>query len=214
MNTTATIPPQWKQEDEQNAAHYARLFSEHGDSHKSMDWNSRASQERRFQVLADIGSLEGKSILDIGCGLGDLYGWLNSKGISIKYTGWDITPSMVEHSSGKYPEAAFRVCNFIDVKDAVESFDYVFASGIFTFRQEAPKLYFQTALQKLFAMSRIGIGVNTLSTWSTKPDEGEFFCDPAEALNFARTLTSRVILRHDYHPGDFTLYLLKADVKV
>jgi hypothetical protein len=36
-----------------------------------------------------------------------------------------------------------------------------------------------------------------------------FFFRPETIINFCRFIGSRFILRHDYHPGDFTVYLLK-----
>jgi hypothetical protein len=39
-------------------------------------WKSQQTQEARFNALLAIGNLKGKSILDLGCGLGCLYGYL------------------------------------------------------------------------------------------------------------------------------------------
>ena len=37
-----------------------------------------------------------ETVLDVGCGLGDFYRWLNTKHNNINYTGIDITTSMID----------------------------------------------------------------------------------------------------------------------
>jgi hypothetical protein len=60
----------------------------------------------------------------------------------------------------------------------------------------------------MFALCRKGIAFNCLSTWGAADDGGsEYREDPLRCLAFCRTLSPYVVLRHDYHPGDFTLYL-------
>ena len=55
-------------------------------------WRSRQNQEVRFETLASIGDLRGKSILDAGCGLGCFYGYLKDRGWEGQYTGFDLLP--------------------------------------------------------------------------------------------------------------------------
>jgi len=52
---------------------YSRLVEEYGDDPRSSHWTNIDSQLFRFNQLCKIANLNGKSILDIGCGIGDLY---------------------------------------------------------------------------------------------------------------------------------------------
>jgi SAM-dependent methyltransferase len=148
-------------------------------------------------------------VLDVGCGLGDFYGWQKRHGLGIEYLGLDLTPGMVTAARARYPGGDFRVGNVL--AEDVGRFDFVVASGIFYLRQHEPVQFLQCMAARLFAIARLGAAFNTLSTWSPRPEPGEFYADPARTLEFCRTLSSRVVLRHDYHPGDFTIYLRKTD---
>ena len=56
--------------------HYEPRLDRETEPYRILDWASPQSQEARFQVLADEVPLAGKTLLDVGCGLGDLYGFL------------------------------------------------------------------------------------------------------------------------------------------
>ncbi len=49
----------------------------HGYHPNALYWSTKEMQELRFKVLADIGIQSGDSVLDVGCGFGDLLGYLN-----------------------------------------------------------------------------------------------------------------------------------------
>lgn len=60
---------------------YAKRLTEFGYDPKTLGWNSGKQQER-FQVLTSFVPPEAcGSVLDVGCGFGDLYGFLLRKGI-------------------------------------------------------------------------------------------------------------------------------------
>lgn len=78
-------------------AHFNRIYQRYGeDDVRSLSWGSDNSQQERFRVLAEIADLEGCSILDAGCGLGDLYRFLKKKVIDFQYTGYDLNANMVK----------------------------------------------------------------------------------------------------------------------
>jgi 2-polyprenyl-3-methyl-5-hydroxy-6-metoxy-1,4-benzoquinol methylase len=62
---------------------YGRHLRDFGDSPQAVRWTPEG-QIRRYETLLSItGDLSGKTILDFGCGKGDLFGFLKDKGISI-----------------------------------------------------------------------------------------------------------------------------------
>jgi len=65
-------------------AFFAGEFEKFGYSYESLNWESQISQYARFEVLLSIGEFEGKKLLDVGCGLGDLlkYIKLNKKKVA------------------------------------------------------------------------------------------------------------------------------------
>lgn len=189
------------------------VFSEslrrHGQDYRALNWGSREGQENRFRVLCEIGLADGDSLLDVGCGLGDLHAYLCRRGIAAGYSGLDITPDMVASASRRFPEVQFRCGGLLeDFEAPADGFDYVFASGIFYLREERPFEHLQASVARMFALARKGVAFNCLSRWGDANDGGsEYREDPLRCLEFCRSLTPWVVLRHDYHPGDFTLYL-------
>jgi SAM-dependent methyltransferase len=181
----------------------------HGQDYRALNWGSREGQENRFRILCEIGLANGDSLLDVGCGLGDLYAYLRLQGVAAEYSGLDITPDMIASASRRFREVPFRCGSLLDGFEAPSGgFDYVFASGIFYLREERPFEHLQASVARMFALARKGVAFNCLSAWS-EAEGGEYREDPLRCLAFCRSLTPWVVLRHDYHPGDFTVYLRK-----
>lgn len=198
----------WRKDDERNINYYTNLITKYGIDVRALDWGSCESQQLRFTILSQIGNLNGRILLDIGCGLGDFYGWLKKSGIIMEYTGIDITPKMIEIARQRFPEARFDIVNLLE-KNEIGSFDFVFASGIFAHRQTDSLLVFKTMITKMFAICRKGVAFNSLSNWADNKEGNEFHADPLETIAFCHTLTPWVVFRHDYHPRDFTIYMYK-----
>ena len=98
------------------------------------DINALASgtEERRrirFQVLCEVGLTPGCSVLDLGCGFGDFYGYLRGRGISVQYVGYDINPNLIAVAKQIYPDAEFYVKD-IQI-DSFDQFDYIVSTSAF-----------------------------------------------------------------------------------
>ena len=184
---------------------HVRLF---GNDWRALGWYSRHTQFKRFAVLCEIGELSQCRILDVGCGLGDLYGYLRGEGIKIDYTGYDLLPEMVERAQRRYPEARFLVRDVLQEWDE-EPFDYILSSGAFNIDFGSNASAIQQLLRIMIQHSRRGVAINFLSTKDTAQDPIFYHYDPQVWLNYSRTLCSRVELREDYLPNDFTLYLYR-----
>jgi SAM-dependent methyltransferase len=199
----------WRDDNERNIQLYGELVRKYGSDVRSLGWSSRESQARRFAVFAEIGNLKGASVLDVGCGLGDLYGWMRKKRLDVRYTGIDVTPGMVKLARQQFPAVQFRVQELLDVSLRIAKHDYVLSSGIFTHRNRASFKFLTAAIERMFELSKLAVGFNCLSAWAETKEPGEFHADPLKVLSFCRKLTPRVVLRHDYHPRDFTVYLYR-----
>ncbi|MBT3362553.1 MAG: class I SAM-dependent methyltransferase [Chloroflexi bacterium] len=177
----------------------------------SLGWGNTESQKVRFSIMSGIGDLNNKSILDIGCGFGDFFGFLGHNGIKPKkYLGIDLNPEMVNRSRRNYPDATFEVADILE-DDVDWSFDFVIASGIFAL--EAPNWaeIVERTLLKMHKISKIGFGVNFLSTYTTGDKQSEsHFANPSEILSLVSSnISTNVVLKHDYRPNDFTIYVYK-----
>ena len=192
--------------------YYNKTINKYKKGTKVVGWGSKKSQQIRFQILSEIGNLNGKSVLDVGCGLGDLYRFLekNKKIRLKKYVGIDINPLMIAEAMKRYPGIEFRVVDLLK-NNFKESFDYVLASGLFGIKIPNWEKVSYKLLGKLYKISKIGVGVNFLSTLTPfKKDKMSYRTDPAEILNFIyNDINQKFVLRHDYKPNDFTIYIYK-----
>lgn len=192
--------------------HHSELLARFGpDDPRVLAWNSRESQESRFNVLVQVGDLANASVLDVGCGLGDLWGHLRRRNLGVRdYLGIDINSEMVEAASEKYPEARFEVRDLLEHPLPAGKFDYVFASGIFNMViPNWEEITFRT-LERMYFVSRRATAVNFLSKLSGNNNPAARYSLPSEVLTFVeRELSARFALRHDYRTNDFTLFIYR-----
>jgi ubiquinone/menaquinone biosynthesis C-methylase UbiE len=190
---------------------YRKLFLEYGYSYKSLNWGSQAAQNLRFKVLSEVADLNGKRILDVGCGLGDFAVWLSANRITVDYTGLDLTSELIQQARESHPSLNFQTGSILDKSIfSDQHFDYVFASGIFYSYNLSGFDWMKKAINRMWELSREGVAFNSLSSWTAQQEAGEFYADPLATLDYCRQFSSRTVLRHDYHPRDFTIFLLKV----
>jgi len=172
---------------------------------RGLGWRNAHSQQERFSILADIGDLRNASVLDEGCGVGDLYAFLVERFPAIHYTGVDINPEAIAAAQQKYPETTFICADFSEYEG--EFFDYVFSSGALTFRIDDHERVYKEHIRKMYSLARIGVAFNVLDANTiTESDEYAGY-HPTELFAFCQAITPKLTLRHDYSPEDFTLYL-------
>ncbi len=134
-----------------------------GDRPEALRWTPHG-QLKRYQMLADIAppeELDNSTVLDYGCGTGDLYRFLKRRDINVKYTGVDINENFIALAAKKYPECAFRVMNADD--DEFEGFyDYIFICGVFNLNVPGVDQDLKNALTALFRHCNAKAGSTTL----------------------------------------------------
>jgi SAM-dependent methyltransferase len=170
-------------------------------------WGLPGGQEERFRVLTAIADLNSTSILDVGCGFGDLYGYIEKCRTPVLYTGIDINSRSITLAREKYPGAHFEVADFEEY--AGESVDYVLSSGALTFKIENHHDIYLGFIRKMFHLSRRGCAFNMLKRGEHVDDATYATYDPMEIYTFCLGLTSKLVLRQDYLAHDFTMYLYR-----
>ena len=185
---------------------YDGLIEEHGlYNYKALSWSSERSKDIRLEVLCGVGDMEGRSLVDVGCGFGDLYGFLQERYGRFTYTGIDINPAIIEAAQKKYPGVDFEVADFGEF--AGEGYDYVFASGALSFKvPDYKKLYFGY-IKKMFALSRVAAAFNMLDKKHHIDDDLFATYTVPEVYEFCSALSGKIIIRQDYLKRDFTFYL-------
>lgn len=199
-----------------NAAHYDRLFREHGDTPGAAQWSDETTQDRRLRVLCEVADLKNATILDFGCGTGRLYQLLAAEGFTGSYTGYDVAPELIDAAQKKFPAARFE-CRDVFAEGVGGEFDYALISGVFNNRHSGSNDYIHEILRILFSKVRQGIAFNALSTYVDYFDEHLNYLDPAAIFDFCKTeLSPCAVLRHDYLlkegviPYEFSVYVYKT----
>lgn len=187
---------------------YNQSFAEFGNDARSVHWSGKVSQDARFEVLINIAPLAGMSILDVGCGLGDLYKFLITKKIPIDYFGIDIVPNFIARSQERFPDARFEL---MDASLITETYDYILASGAFSLTTADSKNYYFSIIRNLFKHAKYGFAFNMLNADTHQSNETYFAYNMDEVERYCKTLTSKVTIISGYLPQDFTVYMYKEE---
>ncbi|GAB4435517.1 MAG: class I SAM-dependent methyltransferase [Anaerolineae bacterium] len=182
---------------------YRRLAGQPDDARR-VGWPARWVQWLAFEMLVGIADLRGADVLDVGCGLGDLYAFLAARGGVGAYRGVDLAPDLVAAAQARHPGASFAVVDIL-VSD-LEPADYVLASALFDARTPNSPAVLRAVLRRLFALARCGLAWNIFLE-PTAPDQ---YSEPLGTLTaFCAGLTPYLTVRTDYNLNHATFYLYR-----
>lgn len=202
---------------------HQHAIQERGYQATALFWSSQSVQEKRFDVLMDYIRFHsepetGKSItlLDVGCGFGDLSAYLKTAGFQVAYTGIDVSPDMVQAGQFKHQDIRLLHGELFDFDWAEASFDWVVCSGAMNEVVDPHGLegeYAQAMIQKMYTLSRKGVVFNLLNAaheWTNSRSDLQSF-EPQAIMDFCEKFATQVSVRQDYLPNDFTVCLTKMD---
>lgn len=176
---------------------------------KALGWKGAESQIRRFEVLAGVDDLSGCSVLDLGCGYGDLKPFLDQGFTDVAYIGVDQMHEFVREAAkrhGRCRNTRFFLGDFTTM--ALPRVDYVLASGAFGYLSE-DSCFPGNMIRRIYQTAEKGVAFNML--------DAEFFPPHAllkghnreKVVSFCRELTLNCKLITGYLEDDFTLFLYK-----
>lgn len=191
---------------------YVERLQRFGYDPRTLGWHA-GKQAERFAVLTsftDLGAID--SVLDVGCGFGDLYGFLQSAGFHGRYVGIDFVPELIETGCARLPGADLRVAD-LSVFETDERFGLVVASGIFNakLQHEDNLAHVQRSLSQMFALCTQVAAADFLTSYVDFRRDDLYYTSPEAVFAHAKTLTRRVSLRHDYMPFEFAVALFRND---
>ncbi|MBI5635260.1 MAG: class I SAM-dependent methyltransferase [Nitrospirae bacterium] len=197
---------------DQTVAFFSDLSAKHGISPAGVGWSTR-SQIRRFEEVLKLGPLQGSTLLDVGCGYGDLFRFLKDKGIQVDYTGYDITAAMITIAKHQHPEIADRF-HLVDIltEDIIERYDYIVANGVLNLIYGNNVAVMARLIQRIYEACTIGILVTMTSALTQRPKQGIFYYDPVEILCRISPLCQNLVLDHSYLPHDFALFCYRKSL--
>lgn len=179
-------------------AHYDNLKGNH---HERVAWGSKIKQDLRFHdLLDDIQMYE--SILDYGCGNGELYKYLNSRGYYGDYCGYDINDNLLNEAVNRFPGSCI-------VTEINGRYDHVILSGVLSL--DVGQTLFDTVsvIKEAYTHCIRSLRFNSISTKVNHRDEGMFYVDPAWMLRQCLDISPRVILKHGTVPYNYSVTIYR-----
>ena len=189
---------------------YQKDFAEHGVSPASLGY-AKEKQHLRFQQVRKYLPKNDATVLDFGCGFGDLSKYLSSENIQIEYTGCDVMQEFLEVAKVKNPG------NYINVEFGQPpkgEYDYVVCLGVFNFLyvpdpQEHFNIVCNTLLQ-LFSISTKGLIVDFQSEFVDYKSSNAYHQNISDLAIFAKNkLSRRFIADYSYLPFEYMFVVMK-----
>lgn len=204
--------------------YYDERLRYHGDTAAGAGWPSEADRRTRFAVLTEALRAEhgepAPVLCDLGCGTGELLGWLRARGRGdVSYVGADRSELALDHARRKFPDARWVE---IDVTTARESelaaleCDYLVASGLFTVRHtlsdEAMWAFLEGVVRRLWPRVRRGIAFNVMSPVVDWERDDLFHASHDRMARFLHELAGRrVQMRADYGLYEYACVAFKPE---
>lgn len=192
---------------------YQGRLQEYGYSPKALGWD-KGKQNVRFDILTSQYDCDGKRFLDIGCGFGDLVPTLSRKCKSFTYFGIDIVPELIEIARQRHQQdfLHFESTDFL-AADIDEEFDYAIASGTFNFKLTIGDNYnfVKATMKKAFEHCKDGLAFDFLSDKVDYRYKHTFHYNPETILKMAYSFSRNIVLKNDYMPFEFSLFVFKDD---
>jgi cyclopropane fatty-acyl-phospholipid synthase-like methyltransferase len=196
-------------------AHYEPRIQPGRAHHEILDWSDAAAQQARFEVLHRHVDLAGKSLLDVGCGLGDLWAFCKARGIPVDYTGVDLLEKMTHAAQQKYPDGRFRCADVFHGRSFSKGrlkgrrFDVVFCSGALNLNLGNNREFLPRAARRLVELAQEAAVFNLLHHRETRRHDHCFYYDPQEVRAIVEKLGCDVQIVDDYLSNDFTVICRK-----
>ncbi|MDD4494706.1 MAG: methyltransferase domain-containing protein [Eubacteriales bacterium] len=192
-------------------SYYGSNFKKNAKDYQILGWESEEAQRIRFKVLTDNIDLNGKSLLDVGCGLGNLAGFLIENNVSAAYTGADILESMAKAAKERNPEAEFL---FLDIFDAGtladRKFDVVFTSGIFNLNLKNNIKFLEKAIIRFIELANSQVVFNMLHERSENKEPSYYYYNPEAVAELIESIAAKplnVKFIDNYLHNDFTVIM-------
>ncbi len=184
------------------------------DFHQKLYCGQKEKQQIRFEALISQFDLENKSILEFGCGFGDINKILKDNYKSYQYLGVDLIEDFIKTGKKNYGTSNVKfLCGDFLNKNFDKKFDYVIESGIFNMKLKSMDNYYfiEKSIEKAFELCNEAIAFNFLTERVNFKDKDFYYINPEKVLEIAYRYSRRIVLKNDYLPFDYTVIIYKDD---
>lgn len=194
--------------------YYTEKIKNNGVGAKGVDWNSKESQYLRFEQLCNVINKDQFSIIDYGCGYGELINYIDAKYSKYDYFGFDISDEMLAEA-----QKLFQTNSNVKFSSQLNEnkTDYVIASGLFNVKlnlatNEEWLAYIIETLNNMNSLSVNGFSFNALTKYSDNDYMKDYlyYSDPLFLFDYCkRNFSKNIALLHDYDLYEFTIIVRK-----
>jgi SAM-dependent methyltransferase len=181
-----------------NTQFYHNAVAEHGFTPEGLRWHSKTSQEVRFHQILSLLPSDTASIVDAGCGFGDLYRYLQKHGqVSIHYTGLDVLDIMVVEAR-KRTSQTIHQCDILN--EPLVKGEFYVCSGALNILTKKESYDF---IERCFNASSRGFVFNFLEGEEYSRTFNYFSSSQIQKLG--EQLNARTVFRRRYYQQDCTV---------
>jgi SAM-dependent methyltransferase len=199
-------------------------LARYGDSFRGAGYTKSAAEaaERYALMLGLLREPYGTpSVLDLGCGLGHLLDFIESRPQyqGVQYAGLDISPKYVTAARARHPGHNFLLMDVLENDRDLPKFDYVILNGLFNYRGsmsvDSMLTYWQQLVAVAFNHCRVGIAFNVMSKLVDWERDDLFHLPFDQMAAYLRTsLSQHFVIRHDYRAYEYTTYVYRQPFKI
>ena len=183
------------------------MFDEFGYSHKAIGWGKRR-HFFRYEILLSKFKVNKSSLLDFGCGFGDLSDYLIDKSFSVDYHGIDINEKFIKE--GKNQNRKRNIFLADPLNNGLErKYDFIISSGVHNTKISDNLKFIEKTFSLFDSHAKKGFAINFLSNKCDYFDENLYYADPSIIIKMAMKFSQKILLRHDYMPYEFTIIVHK-----
>lgn len=192
---------------------YQSSYRNYGIDPRALKWHSKKAARQRYkQIVADI-DFNKKSILDVGCGFGDIIPYITNKSDISSYTGIDFVPEFVKEAKKLYPKYKFLLGDYFK-QPLEEKFDIIICCGTLNGNYNDNLGFRKKAIKTMFSHTKECLVFNMAGRHpkpKTARHSNVWFANSKTIYNFCKTLSKKVLLKDNYHSNDFTIVMFKFE---
>lgn len=198
---------------------YRKAIEQHGAGFAATLWRSPEAQLLRFEVMMELIRFDGCTILDIGCGDGEMAAHLSEREVRYgRYIGIDAVNEMIEHARQRdLPQAEFHALDVLKQVGRLREFspDYACISGTLNTMEEPTA---RSLVQAAYDAAAQGVIFNFLSDraapkWMQRDLSPARRFDTAAWVDWALSLSPNISFTQDYLDGhDATIVMHHGEV--
>lgn len=180
---------------------------------RSIGFSDETSQMLRFEIISSVFEC-GTSILDVGCGTGDLFGYLSKSCDQMNYTGIDQQQEFIDRARVVF--GTRRSCTFQKIDFTAENLpkkDLIVASGSLNYRRKNSGSYLNS-ISRLFDAANSSLVFNMLDATRVFPSDVIVGQNPDAIIAHCKSISDHVLLVRGYLSYDFTVVVSRNPIPV